>query len=1060
MTEPDTGFNTLFRETVDPAVVVDLADLTVLAANPAFCHLLKIEAESVVGKVGNALVTNIPNFLASPSTVFESELKCLDGVPITTTIHASQCAWNGVSAALLIARPHKSESLQTSKSNSGQEPVQFLLDAAAQLEVINRVIAAVNSSRTIEQVFDLASAEMQSLFSSDRASIALIEPDGEHLRVFAVSGRQPGSQSIGAVGLVHGSVTELALEERRPIVIADLVKENRFNSYQDLQQEGFNSAVCCPLFSNGRAIGSLNLTCHEPLANERKHLLALTRLAPPLAIAIEKVLLLQQADARSNEMDSAAKREELAGSIGRQLTGSLDPSLIMQEAVDALGVAIEAPRVHLSLIDSHEPFVFVRYEFLADKRVPSVKGHRLPFNSSTFASRSLFADGCTTIDISENAQNDELLNLYRRLGALSIAVAPLTVGGQRLGLIEVHDIDRNRRWTSAELRLLEAVASEMSVALTNAQLYESSRLRSEEFEGLYRISRVFSTLRDTSAIFEKLTRAVAELVGGDMCLIATYDRRLNQMRAESPAFNVHPAVVKEFRFTLERDDETSLVHRSGKPFYSNDPANDQRFSPNFVKRYGVRSALGLPMMVKGELVGFIYVANKPGGFGNQDVRMLEIFAAQATETITNARLFATMEAQAEREAIVNRMLLSMQQTSDAGQAVDMVVERLASVLDVDRCTAVLFADKDREEFRGEWCAPGVPRINDDREVHETSPIPEWLRTYRRPLVASNAQQHSLARGLEHLVERMQLKSIVVVPIFYKGKVVGALSAQQTRSFRDWGEDDVDLLTAVAAHVGALLENAHLITELRNASKIKDEFLAVVSHELRTPLTAIRGWVELLAESPAIRDDEELNEGVDVIKHSALSLSQLISDLLDLSRIHRKALILERRMSDVNAAILEAFQIVRRSAISRRVTVHLELEENLPEAYVDSTRLQQIFWNLLTNAIKFTPANGTVTIRSRTVDSSAVVPNGDNDQRWISVEVEDSGEGIPAAFLPHVWERFRQADASHTRRHNGLGIGLTLVKELAEAHGGMVDAKSEGIGALFEVRFPVNPPDQP
>jgi signal transduction histidine kinase len=173
------------------------------------------------------------------------------------------------------------------------------------------------------------------------------------------------------------------------------------------------------------------------------------------------------------------------------------------------------------------------------------------------------------------------------------------------------------------------------------------------------------------------------------------------------------------------------------------------------------------------------------------------------------------------------------------------------------------------------------------------------------------------------------------------------------------------------------------------------------------------------------------------------------------------LILERQMANVNAAILEAFQIVKRSAISRRVTVHLDLEENLPEAFVDSTRLQQIIWNLLTNAIKFTPANGTVTIRSRAAyPSDLAQKDGEYDHRWISIEVEDTGEGIPTAFLPHVWERFRQADASHTRRHNGLGIGLTLVKELAEAHGGMVDAKSEGIGALFEVRIPVNPPDQP
>jgi signal transduction histidine kinase len=121
-------------------------------------------------------------------------------------------------------------------------------------------------------------------------------------------------------------------------------------------------------------------------------------------------------------------------------------------------------------------------------------------------------------------------------------------------------------------------------------------------------------------------------------------------------------------------------------------------------------------------------------------------------------------------------------------------------------------------------------------------------------------------------------------------------------------------------------------------------------------------------------------------------------------------------------------------------------------------MHQVVWNLLTNAIKFTPAGGRVTVRSRLIGSDGILIQEGNELRWIAVEVEDTGEGIPADFLPFVWDRFRQADSSSTRRHRGLGIGLTLVKELVEAHGGVVDARSMGVGASFTIRIPVIPLD--
>ena len=932
----------------------------------------------------------------------------------------------------------------------------YLREATEQLEVVNRVVAAVNSGRTIDQVFSLASEQMRALVPFDRASIALCEDDCERLRVFALSGEHTSPLTVGAVAAMSGSVTEFALQRREMIVIPELSAEKRFNVYDDLRSGVFRSAVCCPLFSTHRAIGSLNLTSRTPHAYGRQHLLALERLAPPLAIAIEKVLLLEQAERRSREMEAAARREELAGRIGRSLSGSLNPSSVLQETVDALGRALRADRCHITLFDGDDDYALVGYEYLARREAVSLRGHRIPLQSSPYAQRVLASDdpvGASDVRLLEQC---ELTELYERLHVRAVLAAPLIIGGARRGLLELHEGSGVREWTPDDVRLLGVVAAQVSVALTNARLYEASQLRSQELEGLYQISRAFSTLKDTSEIYGRLTRAIAELVGAERCLLATYDRRQNTVRAEAPGYNTLPEMIREFRFTLNPDGSSAYIYQTGESFFSNDPAGDERFDQNFIARYGVRSVLSVPMRIKRELIGFIYVANRPGGFRKRDVRLLEIFGAQAAETIANARLFATIQAQAEREAVVNRLLLILQQTADPKRTIETVTERVGEVLDLDRCIVILFAENERSDFRGEWCASGVARVSDDPEVQDRSPIPYWIKTHRQPLVIKDVRTHALAEGIEDLIRKTELRSLAVVPILHQGRVIGALNAHQTRRPRHWAEDDIDLLTAVATQVGSTLENARLISELREANRLKDEFLATVSHELRTPLTAIRGWVELLGENELLEQDEELADGIGVIKNSAASLSQLISDLLDLSRIQRKVLHLDCKPYDINVAVLDAVQAVRQSAIARRLEIALDLDENLPLISIDAQRIQQVLWNLLTNSIKFTPEDGQIILRSRLIDAAKIMIGDDETEamRWIVVEVEDTGEGIPADFLPYVWDRFRQADGSTTRRHGGLGIGLALVKELVEAHGGQVEAKSEGQGATFTVRLPV------
>jgi signal transduction histidine kinase len=585
---------------------------------------------------------------------------------------------------------------------------------------------------------------------------------------------------------------------------------------------------------------------------------------------------------------------------------------------------------------------------------------------------------------------------------------------------------------------------------------EALQRRNEELEGLYTIARTFSPLVAASEIYARLARTISELACAEMCLLATYNRQQNVLRAEV-GYRTPPEMVRETNFTLIRHKSCENQMRAGRAFYSNEPLQDRCFDEAFVIRYQIHSALGVPLLAKGDLIGFIYVFNRPGGFSARDLQWLETFAVQVCETITYTRLFSTIAAQAEREAVVNRLMLDLQQAVDPEQGVKMLVEQVGRLLEADRCTAALYGAGEWSDIYAEWCAEGVAPIDVDEETQARSPITYWLIENRQPLVVTNMREHVLTVGVEDIIEKIGLRSIIAVPIMHQGRVIGSLSVQQTRDERRWHSDDVDLLTAITMQIGATMENARLVSELREASRLKDEFLATVSHELRTPLTSIKGWVEILQEYPVLQSDVELVECVNAIKNATHSLSQQISDLLDLSRMEGRNLHLECAPTDINQVIMEAVRTVRQTITAHKIELRVELEDDLPTVYVDAQRIQQVLWNLLTNAIKFTPEGGRIAVRSRLLAPRGVLldEHDEGALRWVVLEVEDTGAGIAPDFLPFIWERFRQASTSPTKRHGGLGIGLALVKEFVEAHGGHVEAQSEeGHGVLFIARLPV------
>jgi PAS domain S-box-containing protein len=309
------------------------------------------------------------------------------------------------------------------------------------------------------------------------------------------------------------------------------------------------------------------------------------------------------------------------------------------------------------------------------------------------------------------------------------------------------------------------------------------------------------------------------------------------------------------------------------------------------------------------------------------------------------------------------------------------------------------------------------------------------------------------------------KSYLAVPVCSRrGEVLGGLFFGHSKPavFR---ESDERLMVAVAAQAAVALDNARLFQatraaenqakrerealeviaqELETANRTKDEFLATLSHELRTPLNAILGWVHMLRSDSLSPDKARV--GIDVIERNANAQTRLIEDLLDVSRIMSGKLHLELKPVNVQSVIENAIEAVRVAAETKDIRIQHALQSlDAPTTISgDPDRLQQVVWNLLANAVKFTPKGGTVRIATQTTEST------------VDILVADNGQGIDPAFLPRVFERFRQADSTTSRRHGGLGLGLAIVRHLVELHGGTVKVESAGIGhgATFTVRLPI------
>ena len=310
-----------------------------------------------------------------------------------------------------------------------------------------------------------------------------------------------------------------------------------------------------------------------------------------------------------------------------------------------------------------------------------------------------------------------------------------------------------------------------------------------------------------------------------------------------------------------------------------------------------------------------------------------------------------------------------------------------------------------------------------------------LETIQRRLLEERREQEAQARFFSQAV----LVTTIVLSL-----LLVAAAAMISRRFDDRRmmlEKEIAERRRAEEYREALLVSERAArSEAERATRLKDEFVATLSHELRTPLNAIVGWASILR---ADRRGETITQGVEVIERNAKLQAQMIEELLDMSRIISGKLLFELEPTDVAKLVEAAVAAVRPTADARGILLNTTVSR-CRNVNADPARLQQVTWNLLTNALKFTPRGGQVNIGLSEIEEH------------VEMTVSDTGQGIKPEFLPFVFDRFRQADASTTRRHGGLGLGLSIVKSLVELHGGSVevDSPGEGRGATFTVRLPI------
>jgi len=906
---------------------------------------------------------------------------------------------------------------------------------AEEMAALNAVAARLGQSLELQEVLDTAMEEVTSVLGVENAAISLVDEEAKELVLRAQCGlryshlgmRIPLGQGLSGSVVNTGEV----------LVTGDVSEDPRL-AVPEFAREQIQAMALVPMHSRGKVVGVLSAMSHSPYEFTEREIELLKAIANQVGVAVENARLFE---AERSQRETA----ETLRSVAAVLASSLEIRQILDWLLEHLERLVPHDRATVMLLEEGQLRVAATHGY---DRLPG--GQEATDHTVALAEDPLLrhvVQGKEATLIPDTASDPRWwyeVPLWRTSSWIGV---PLTVRDTVIGVLTVAR-DSPPAFSQREAALVADIASHAAVAIENARLYEEARRQAHELATMYRIATTVSRSLELPAVLSEALAHVAELVGLRSGAIFLRERNSNWMTLA--AHRRLPEGAPERLQTIplgqgllgRAAERTEVTRLPVWEIFSGETGNRWKQSS---------SGVVVPLWVRGRVIGAMALGTPEAGeVSPTTIRLLDTVARHLAVAIENARLYAEMETREQMARAlyqVTRQLTSL----EPRQIPERVLAELRQVVAYDVAGVLIRWDH-----------------GTDLMLHVTSPcsrqelqraedrLLEGFRLLGGGLLNTGELNRSVWSQVETTTtstSQAALESHLSAPLVVGERLSGILQLS-SRHPQAYDEKAQRLLLTIANQVATAVENAQLYqavkehathleeayAKLKEVDQLKDELIQNVSHELRTPLTFVKGYVQLLLDEELGPLTEPQRRSLDVVARKTDHLARLVSDIVTLETVTRETL--DRKPTDLGQLARMALEGCRPSATQASIKLREEIPAALPLVLADWSRISEVFDNLLANAIKFSPNGGTITVR--------VVEEGD----WVRAEVSDTGIGIPAEKLPHVFDRFYQVDGSSRRRFGGVGLGLAIVKRIVESHGGRVGVESEpGKGSTFHFTLP-------
>jgi GAF domain-containing protein/FixJ family two-component response regulator len=897
----------------------------------------------------------------------------------------------------------------------------------AELEAVRQAGLHATSTLELHSVLEAILESALQLVSGSDAHVFLY--DGQKLSFGAAMWAAERQAEPYAEPRPNGLSYSVARSGQR-IVIPDVRSQPLFRD--DARAEWTGAIVGLPLKVGDRIQGVMNVAFDKQRKFGSDELGVLELLATQAAIAVENARLFKEAHRHVEELTALHN-------IDMVITSTLSLDEVLQRVYEQIGKVIDASTFYIALYDEEK--AELHFRLIVDQ------GEQLaPFTldvrpDSGFAGWVVHSRKPLWIDDWERDRHSlPVEGITRGAPTRSLMVLPLITKGELVGVMssqsqEPHAFDEGHR------RLFADIANQVAIAIENARLFGEVNRHLNQTRLLQRVMEGASSTLDFDQVLRRTIGALHETLEIDYLSFSLPDK-------DGTCLRLHPSQIG-YSSTMTAVDipldgsVSGRVYRTGKSAV----ISDARQSPDYFEAAPeVQSELSVPVKVAGRVIA-VLGAESPqiDAFDQEDLRLFQAVAAQLGVVLENTRLFEQIKRRLAEVEAVQEVTLAAVSTLDFDQVLERSVGALHRTTDIDSLGFLL------PDEEGKSLIPHPPLAgSQDDALHipiENTLAGQAYRTGQLVLV------HDVTEGTTRSKQSVKVRSALNVPVQIGNRVAAVLRAESPRAGA-FGDDEVRLFTTIAGQLGVVLENARLYRRLQEQrdelsqayeevmemERLRSELVQNVGHELRTPFSLVQGYTELLLTGDLGPLLQEQREALRIVRDRLGTLRHLIRNLTTLDRVSRSRPEFQTTsVVDVTECALE--QLLP-SAEKAGIRLQAELSDSVPPVLGNRDLLVLAFTHLLDNAIKFSPRGSTVTVRAWC--------NG--TQTYVSFN--DEGIGIAPQHLDRIFERFYQADGGLNRRFGGMGIGLALVWEIIEAHGGCVEVESApSEGSTFTITLP-------